>query len=246
MTVAMTKFIISCSVVLVCVCAIFAINSGGVSARYFENQGQITSEHPTIYLLRNTSDVYRLWEKKKVHGRVVIHLGKFLHYVHPDFDPDYTVPKSNYPLKVIKPHEFKNAEINFSNFLWAAMDTGIVRKTYNVIPLTDFQGRFSLEKANTTPIDVVENDFASARIITTRLPSTREPVLLNLDASYFGNLDISAFENQLRTARLPADIITVCLSEDSPDVSEAERRKAREFVSKMSGFASIVEPGNRI
>jgi hypothetical protein len=242
----MTKFIISCSVALACVCTVLAINRGGMSARFFGKSCNLSSERPTIYLLKNTSDVYRLWEKKKVRGRVVVHLGKFLHYVRPEFDPEYTVPRSNYPLRVHEPHEFTDGEVNFKNFLWTAMDVGVVRKTYNVMPLRDFQQRFGLGTANNTPSDVVEHDNASARIITTRIPPVREQVLLNIDASYFGTIDISAFENTLRNAGLSVDIVTVCLAEDSPDVSEAERRKAHEFVRKLSEFASIVEPGNSI
>jgi hypothetical protein len=241
----MNRAVISCFIMLICVCTIVAINAAGVSARHFENAGQLPGDHPTIYLLRNTSDVYRLWEKKKVHGRVVVHLGKFLHYVRPDFDPDYTVPRSNYPLKVQKPHEFKCGEINFGNFLWIAMNTDIARKIFNVIPLADFQSRFSLA-STATPADVLENDNASARIITTRLPSVREPVLLNVDASYFGKLDVAAVETMLRSAQFSTVIFTVCLSEDSPDVSPAERRKAQEFVGKMSKVARIIELGDSI
>lgn len=240
----MSKIVISSAIIVGCLCAILAVNSAGVSSRQIGASAALASGHPAVYLVKTTSEVYRLWERKKAQGRVVVHLGRFLHYVQPGFNPDYSAPLSGYPVKVRPSRDVSGDEVTYRNFLWFAMDKGIMRESYNVIPLRDFQQRFGLGTANSHPRDVVEHDNASARIMTVLIPSVREPVLLNIDASYLGNMDLAELARQLRASALSADIVTVCLSEDSPDVSPAERSKALEFVGRLSAVAGAAVPGS--
>jgi len=164
-----------------------------------------------------------------------VHLGRFLHFM------EIPLPSEGSPqiATIVDDHgHFHLRQVSYRDFLWAAFQTDVAREIYTVLPLSDFKGRFG---AASQQNEMVSHEFCSPRIFATSLPSVAEPVLLNIDASFFASTDGARLVNDLVQSGLKADIVTVCLAEDNPDVTDADRRKARDFITLLSRHATISE-----
>jgi len=235
----MTKVILSLVLIFAAITAILAVQAAGHAARVYGSSVNLSQESFPLYLVRNTTDVYSLWREKHAHGRVVVHMGKFLHFVEPDSPEGYRVSKS-YPLTFEKLCE---GEVTYRNFLWAAMQSNVARELYHVVTPHDFRERFGLGDDADTGKNVIEQTFGSRRTLSTRIPSVSEPVLLNIDASFFSSMDIASAVQILKKSGLSVDVVTVCLAEDSPDVTSLERQSARDFATRLSAGGTITRYG---
>jgi hypothetical protein len=136
------------------------------------------------------------------------------------------------------------------NFLWNAFQENIVRKIYNVIPQPEFSQRFGLQDAAPNPQPITEKFAASGiydgaqRVFTPILPQITEPVLLNIDASFFASSSAELLIKSLTRSGLKSDLVTVCLSVDNPDVTEMERQRARDFIQLLSNRPEIASAAN--
>lgn len=235
----MTKGIISGVIVVAFILTVIAINKAGISARSYGKAYSLSSSYSPVYLARNTTDVYALWKDMNVGGRIVIHMGKFLHFISPDSPAGYKV-SSRYPLTVERLPDSVIEQVTYRNFLWAAVQANIAREIYNVIPPKKFMERFHLNDEKKLLNDFITHVYASRRTMTTRLPKLEETVLLNIDASFFDPVNMTEFLSLLRNSGLSVDIITVCFAEDNPDVTEFERERLGEFIRQFSGNAEII------
>lgn len=232
------RLVVICGIVLAALVTLLGLDHAGVAARHQETPHRAAGAGSAVHLVRTNAELYRLWDQKQLRGRTVVHLGRFLHYipVGTGSGSGYTVPRSRYPLRVNPPHHFVPAEVDYRNILWVALNSGIARRTFNVIPVADFRERFELPASAGIPADVAEHDCALPRTITARLPRLSEPVVLNIDASYFAHTDPVQLAAQLRESGLAADLVTLCLSEDSPDVSAGERAAALQAARELGGL----------
>ncbi|MDR3581009.1 MAG: hypothetical protein P4L44_13695 [Oryzomonas sp.] len=243
----MKKVTLSLLITVVCVASVVLLNRGGIAARGEGKSFALARERFTVYVVHNTGDVCSLWNEKRAHGRIVVHLGKFLHFM----KSDDSAAGVNSPTQITQgtkledilagdTSHFNNDRPDHKNFLWVAFQANTVRGIYNVIPPADFKNRFGLTEEPVAQNDVVKHEFGSPRIITFRLPAVAEPVLLNIDASFFASTDPAQFLGTLLKTGLKSDIITVCLAEDNPDVTGPERQKLLDFIGLLAQHADII------
>jgi hypothetical protein len=241
----MKKITISLMIITGCAAAVIMLNHAGIAARQVGKTYSIARERFPVYVVQNTGDICSLWDEKHAHGRIVVHLGRFLHFM-----KSGTSGGVKSPMQITRgtryadilagdPAHFNNDPPNYRNFLWVAFQTNIAREIYNVIPPPDFMKRFDLTDQSAALKDIVQHEFGSPRIVATKLPDLAEPVLLNIDASFFASTDPARFLDTLLKSGLNADIVTVCLADDSPDVTTLDRDKTLEFIRLLSQRADI-------
>jgi len=229
----MKKFALALIIIAGCAASLAMMNHLGKAARVHGKAFAIARERFPAYAVETTGDVYSLWREQRVHGRIVVHLGRFLHFMeagHSSGGPP-RIPT------IVADHEHFTIEwTSYKDFLWVAYQTNIAREIYTVLPPIDFKKRFDTAP---TQEEIVKHEYGSLRIFTTRLPPVAEPVLLNIDASFFASTDASQLLDDLMKSGLKADIVTICLAEDNPDVTDFDRRKARDFITLLSAHADI-------
>lgn len=230
----MKKIIVSLVILSASLVALVAANHAALSSRIAFRGYAIASERFPAFLVPREVDCYRLWKEKGVRGRVVVHLGRYLHFVEPAQAEPLNIPD------IVKSHSrFDDAGTSYRDFLWAAMQTNIAREIITVIPREDFKKRFGLKDDLSAQRDVTTHEYGSPRVFSVRLPSGSEPVLLNIDASFFASRTPAELLDDLMKSPLRADLVTVCLAEDNPDVTDLERQKARDFIARLSAHAGI-------
>jgi hypothetical protein len=244
--VPMNKVILSFMIIVVCAVSLGMLQHSGITARKGGKPFILTRERFPVYVVQKTGDVVTFWNEKKVHARIVVHLGKFLHFMKSnassgrDKSPMQITGETKYAdILAGDPYHFHNEPAEYKNYLWVAMQMNIVREIYNVIPSADFMRRFELTDAAAARIDIVEHEFGAPRIITTRIPSISEPVLLNIDASFFASTDPAQFLDTFLKSGLTSDIVTLCLAEDNPDVTEHDRNNLLDFIRLLAEHAEI-------
>ena len=243
----MNRVMLSLLITVVCAASLGMLQHAGTAARREGKPFTLARERFPVYVVQKTGDVVSLWNEKQVHGRIVVHLGRFLHFMKSDSSsggvqgPMQINRGTKYAdILAGDPSHYNNDRPDRLNFLWLAMQTNIARGIYNVIPPADFMKRFGLTDAAAAQKDIVAHEFGSPRVITTRLPSISEPVLLNIDASFFACTDPVQFLGALLKSGLKADIVTVCMAEDNPDVTDLDRQKLLGFIALLSGHAEII------
>jgi len=230
----MKKTALSLVILAGCTAALIMLNQRGTSARLQGRAFSLAQERFPAYLVQNTVDVYSLWQEKRVHGRIVVHLGRFFHFM----EAGQSSAGAPQIASVVADHEhFALEPATYRNFLWEAFQTDIARGIYTVLPAADFSKRFD---AAPTQKDIVRHEYGSPRIFTTSLPTIAEPVLLNIDASFFSSATPGQLVADLMKSGLRADVVTVCLAKDNPDVTDLDRQKAQDFATVMSAHADIV------
>lgn len=243
----MNKITLSLLMIIVCAASLFFLNFAGTSVRRAGTAYAPARERFPVYVVHNTSDVCTLWQEKHAYGRVAVHLGRFLHFLRPgtasyaELSQMQLTGTTSYQDIFANDHNhFNNDRADYKSYLWVAFQSNMVREIYNVIPPGDFQKRFGLKDAAAVQKDIFEHASGSPLISTTRLPALAEPVLLNIDASFFASTDPAQFLALLLKSGIKSDIISVCLAEDNPDVSAADRQKLQTFIALLSGHAELL------
>ena len=238
----MKKFTLALLIIAGCAASLIILNNEGKAARVQGKAFALARERFPTFAVMETGDVYSLWQEQHVRGRIVVHMGRFLHFMeagHSSGGPPQIAT-------VVADHQhFTFDRTSYRNFLWIASQTNIAREIYTILPPADLKKRFD----NTQPLkEIVIYEYGSPRIFTTSLPSLAEPVLLNIDASYFASADAAQLLDELMKSGLKADIVTICLAEDNPDVTDLDRQKARDFITLLSAHANIVnyKPSSRL
>jgi hypothetical protein len=229
----MKKIIVSLLILIASVASLLLLNQAGISARKGTRTYSLARERFPAYLTKRTVDSYALWHEKGAQGRIVVHLGKYLHFMGSELPGTTQIPE------IVKAHShFSDRRISYRDFLWVALQSNIAREIVTVIPPEEFRKRFGLTDA--APIkDVTDHEYGSPRRFTTSLTSTSEPVLLNIDASYFASADAAKLLDLLQHSGLKADLVTLCLAEDNPDVTDPERQRLLEFARLLAQRAEV-------
>ena len=193
--------------------------------------------HVEIRVVRTSAQLYRYWQRLGLQGRIVVHAGRYLHYVDDEEHPlGYAAPPS-YPVTVTSVRGEREKRVDHTNLLWLAVQANIARCLYMVMTPADFTARFT-SGTDTPPRErdgsIRVHDFGAPRIILDAIPRVGERVVLNMDASYFSGDSGGQLLQSLRDGKLHADVITLCLSEDNPDVTASERVRALETVQNAA------------
>ena len=229
------NIVLAIVIIIGCIASLVLLNHGAISARTQGKAFVLARERFPAYTVKRTADVYSLWQEHQVRGRIVVHLGRFLHFIEAarfsEGPPQIATVADDHA-------HFPMRNISYRDFLWAAFQTDIAREIYTVLPPADFKEKIG---ATLRQNKIVIYEFCSPRIFTTSLPSVAEPVLLNIDASFFASTDAAQLVNDLMKSGLKADIVTICLAEDNPDVTDPDRQKALDFIALLSRHATISE-----
>lgn len=207
---------------------------GKGSRRFAGIAAPVGSGRERISVVRGSRDLHALYRESGVHGRKLLHLGAFLHYV--DVDPALVLPSGGgaFPVvaDVLPAYEER---LTYRTSLWVAMQAGLVREIQYVQPPAMLSQR--LRELSDLDVDVVSidgrtivaHDWGARRTITDRFLPGLEPVILNIDASFLRDTTPSEVLSALRSSGLRADLVTLNLSEDNPDVSGDERASLLEL-----------------
>lgn len=210
----------------------------GKSSRRYGKAFDVSEAGLPVHVLDRATDVYALWKKLGYRGRTVIHIGKYLHFV----PTNTTSEKSmilNTPVEAFDIVQEYEKTLSYRNFLLVAVQANVARQINNVLPEDKFKQQFLSNKRNKSiklESDIVEiNKFGSKRVIASWIKTIDEPVLLNIDASFFESQDLKDFVKDLKKTGLKIDLLTICLALDNPEVSDASRNSAKELLSYFPG-----------
>lgn len=232
------SYIWSAAIILFLAGTMALLDRQGKASRVFGRRGP-AGEVAVVKIVRNSSELYAFWKQERYKGRVLVHAGRYLHYVEieprdvyrADAGPD--VRRANLLAEYEK-------RINNRNFLWVAMRGNVARRIYNVLPADDFRKKLAGEGGAGSGVavsgdELTADDRGSKRILSSRMPHIGEPVLLNLDASFFETTEPAAFIQDLRASGLRADGITLCLAEDNPEVTRTGRERLAKAARMLAG-----------
>lgn len=217
------------AIILLFLCSLNVLHREGKASRVFERVYSLSEATIPAYMLNRSSDLYSLWKKKGLRGRILLHLGRFFHFVSPE-NPLPLEGISDFKEARERARRGDEANVNVRNFLRVAVEQEIAREVYHLLPRSSF-GQL-LERARAEERDdegIITSYYGLKRVITDRIPHLHEPVLLNIDASFFESSDVAAIAAELKESGLKVDLLTLCLSEDNPGVSTVERERLREF-----------------
>ncbi len=215
------------AVVLIALCAgtLLGLQRAGAAARGAGAAAELARDRVVIDVVATADDLWRLWNARGLHGRVVVHLGSFLH-----FEP---------PEPAVRPSAgtFTPPAVTHRSYLWLASQEHLARRIVNVLPGDEFRDRFGIRWGS--PLEDVSDAASPERTISARLPRMREPVVLAVDASWFTVGDPAALARALLASGLRADVFTASFALDNPDVADAARLKLADFLEIMSGTSEI-------
>lgn len=200
------------------------------AARRIGTAGVVPSSHAEVVLARNGAEVLGLWRARGVGGRIVVHVGRFLHFV----EPEQAAHLQQEVLTGVGTGRRLVADlaamVRSENYLWTASETGVARTVLFTEPSASLLARASaldLALAEGEPLDLEYKAFP--REAGTDLPRVGEPVLLDIGASYFDEGTGEALMDMLRRAGLRSDLVTLNLLEGNEDVSDSARARLRAF-----------------
>lgn len=225
----MAKVTVSLVILLSFVLSLLLVHNAGISARSQLEAHDLSEIALPLHTANTTTDVHALWKNEGVHGRIAVHLGRYLHFLPIDqYDGYKTDRKSSLHAENLLGHYERN--VTSRNFLWAAMVSNMAREIYHVMPADTFLEKKRLNVGNRpgenpSQDEIVLHYYGSRRILTSRIPRINEPVLLNIDASYLTSPDVEAIAQELKRSGLVVGMITLCRSEDVPQVTVDERER---------------------
>jgi len=182
-----------------------------------------------VEVVRDERELHQTWREAGARGRVLVWMGSHLHLEPADRAPrvDGLLARPGTGALAAAYRE----RLGHRNHLWVALRTGLVRRLHLVLPERVIRRRHPAPDLSAVADRM---DLWGAPVtVTARVPSIAEPVLLGVDASWFEEDDGGALLEALRGSGLVSDLVTVSLSEGSPDVSPAARERARAFAAAL-------------
>lgn len=169
----------------------------------------------------------------------MVHAGRFLHFVVPPEASAQAVALLDRPGSTPRLLRAFAGRVDHQNYLWVAAETGVARRVDYLSPPAALRARL---EALGRPASAAEAEISFEgfpRSMGLRAPRTDEPVLLDISASWFDESDEAALVAALRAAKLRAAVVTLCLSEGAPDVSEAARARLQELARGWSTLGAV-------
>lgn len=195
----------------------------------------------TVFIARTTTDLYGFWKNKAVKGAIFVHAGKYLHYEAPDPPVDFR-PGKEYPMVITPLREKHENNLSYRNYLWNGVHSGMSRKLYYVLSPESFNERFPEGVSESIMVregGFVTHDLGTKRVIGTSFPNSSEQFVLNVDASFLAGSTGFSLVREMLASTAKLKLVTICLAEDNPDISAAERTKTMEIVNSLMASSGI-------
>jgi hypothetical protein len=197
---------ISVAIIVVAIVSVLSLHSVGRSSRRLAGEPHMVDARPGAPMLVETSEeLYDLWSDSGAHGRIVVHLSRFLHFVsaHPGVIP---AGLESFPVSTFDLVTGYEERLDHRSLLWVTLQSGIAREIVHVLPPADYADRRRTVGAG---------------------------VLLAIDASYLDEVDTSELLTLLQGSGLRADLVALSLSLDNPDVGEVGRERLRQLAATL-------------
>lgn len=144
-----------------------------------------------------------------------------------------------YPVRVVDLPEEYERRLARPNALFAASKNNMFRSIHHLMPPGDFASKVEEGRRQGYPGIAKDGKSVDAcymgqpRRIAAELPVIDEPVVLNVDASYFLSGDQETLLRLLIDARLDYRLVTADRARDDTSVTDAERLKLERFVRAL-------------
>ncbi|MFC1770185.1 hypothetical protein ACFLZI_03950 [Nitrospirota bacterium] len=232
----MIRWCVSALILIFALGVALSMQFKGESSRRFVDTRSFLPVAPII--VRNTTDLYPLWKEQKIHGRLVVHFGRFIHFVAIN-DEELYEPSGHFPSHVYDPTPFYEERIERNNILRVAMRAGLVRTIFYV--MSDARFEYVQQLLRDDPLvkvgdkEIVMHEFGSMQKIVRSLESfpSGEPVVMNIDATFMADVSPEETLAILRSGNVQYDILTLCLAEDNPYVTPVDRERLLELAAMM-------------
>lgn len=176
------------------------------------------------------------WRRIGVAGRTVLHVGAFLHSVPPDGLARTTAPLQAKAGVAAALRDAIRRSASDRSYLWAAVELGVARRIVFVEPRASLIARAEeLELPAPAPGEPLDLGIRGLeRVAYDRVPPLREPVLLDVAASWFEGEDPDSLRVALAAAGIRADVVTLNRMAADATVSSAARERLDAFGAGLS------------
>jgi hypothetical protein len=194
-----------------------------------------------ILLVRSGRAALAAWRERHEQGRILVHAGRFLHFVDDDRDQamreTLTAPGHG---RELDDQLFRLA--GPSKYLWVAASTGIARQIVYVSPPEALDERLASLgwSRSVLPASIPWEVFP--RSLEASFPRIDEPVMLEICASWFDDARTRDPLAEILASGLHPDLIVVNLAEDAEDVSDHAREAARSLAAALGASAARHHP----
>ncbi len=169
-------------------------------------------------LVRRNTAVLDAWRERGFRGRIVVHVGRFLHFLGEEPRP------------------------GARSYLRVAAETGIARRILYLSPPGTLEARLRTLGVDRASLPLALPSQVFPRVLYDKLPDVDEPVLLDVNASFFDEGTAAGLLDALRRSRLRIDLVTLSVAEDADDVSDRARAGLRQFAAALAGTAREERP----
>jgi hypothetical protein len=231
-----TVLTISLAIIFCFSLSLYLLDRKGKSSRVYRQTYEISESALPVYTSKNSADLLSFYKSQGFRGRLFVHIGNYLHFF--GLGNDIYRGNDRFPIKVFSLFDAYEERITVKNFLWVMMQGNIAREIYYLLPDAVFYKKMKTARAegrnvSVTADRVVANYYGSRRVISHRLPDIKEPVLLNIDASYFESTEADGLMKELKSSGLRIDALTLSFAEDNPYVTDVARERLKVFAEEL-------------
>ncbi len=120
-----------------------------------------------------------------------------------------------------------------ANYLFVSASTGIARRLFYVSPPRSLRERLAALGATPAALPMRIDAEAIQRTLDGSPPVLDEPVLLDVDASWFDEGTGAELLERMAAAGLQIELVTLSLADDAADVSPTAREALRAFAEAL-------------
>lgn len=221
--------------------AALAVTVVSVAAVLFASTyGTVSRNWPSYLVIieaPSAKDLYRVWKGSGAKGLKVVNISSFFSYMNLDNTFEATRVTSDGKVPYRDMSELLSSSVDHTNYLWAAQESGIVRNIDHIFPVAGFDILAdSVRKVSGVAVgkaSIELSDYGTHRLITTMHIGKGDPVILNIDASYFEDAQLADLLSVIECEDLNPALVTLYFAEDSPDVNEQSREALRAAVPEI-------------
>jgi hypothetical protein len=197
---------------------------------------------PPVLLARTSADVVKAWRSHGMRARTIVHAGRFLHFVESHGAKTVRLALTERGSGA-KADALLQAEASPANYLWVAASTNVARRIFYLSPPKALAARLDSLRLTPAALPLQIDAAAIPRTLAASPPHLlEEPVLLDVNASWFDEADGATLLASVRGSGLRMELVTVGLAEDAADVTPAARAAARAFAASLSAESKEPTP----